>query len=89
MGNQGSAESGLRRAVEVVQAGVIGKPLELHVWTNRPVWPQALDVPKARIRATYLDWDSWLGPAAKRPFKQDVYHTFSGAAGTIRHRRAG
>ena len=31
MGNQGSAENGLRRAVEVVQAGVIGKPLELHV----------------------------------------------------------
>src|ERR1035441_6390038 len=26
MGNQGSAETGLRRAVEVVQAGVIGKP---------------------------------------------------------------
>jgi len=31
MGNQGSAENGLRRAVEVVQAGAIGKPLELHV----------------------------------------------------------
>ncbi|MHB9008957.1 MAG: Gfo/Idh/MocA family protein, partial [Limisphaerales bacterium] len=35
MGNQGSAEPGLRRAVEVIQAGVIGKPLELHVWSNR------------------------------------------------------
>ncbi len=77
MGNQGSAESGLRRAVEVVQAGVIGKPLELHVWTNRPVWPQALDRPKGKDPVpAYLDWDSWLGPAAKRPFKQDVYHTF-------------
>ena len=77
MGNQGSAESGLRRAVEVVQAGVIGKPLELHVWTNRPVWPQALDRPKGEDAVpAYLDWDSWLGPAAKRPFKQDVYHTF-------------
>src|SRR5258708_1334920 len=31
MGNQGSAASGLRRAVEVVHAGIIGKPLELHV----------------------------------------------------------
>jgi len=39
MGNQGSAGSGLRRAVEVVQAGVIGPVRELHVWSNRPVWP--------------------------------------------------
>lgn len=77
MGNQGSAESGLRRAVEVIQAGVIGKPLELHVWTNRPVWPQALDRPEGEDPVpTYLDWDSWLGPAAERPFKKDVYHTF-------------
>src|ERR1035437_3496461 len=45
MGNQGSAEGGLRRAVEVVQAGVIGKPLELHVWSNRPIWPHGLDRP--------------------------------------------
>ena len=45
MGNQGSAETGLRRAVEVIQAGVIGKPLELHVWSNRPIWPQGLDRP--------------------------------------------
>ena len=47
MGNQGSAEGGLRRAVEVVQAGVIGKPLEVHVWSNRPIWPQGL-VPAGR-----------------------------------------
>jgi hypothetical protein len=45
MGNQGSAENGLRRSVEVINAGVIGKPLELHVWSNRPVWKQAYDRP--------------------------------------------
>src|SRR5205085_4501755 len=43
MGNQGSAESGLRRAVEVVQAGVLGPVTEVHVWTNRPIWPQGAD----------------------------------------------
>ena len=77
MGNQGSAEPGLRRAVEVVHAGVIGKPLELHVWSNRPIWPQGLDRPPGSdpIPST-LDWDLWLGPAANRPFKKDVYHTF-------------
>src|SRR5262245_32951459 len=40
MGNQGSALGGLRRAVELVQEGLLGKVKEIHVWTNRPIWPQ-------------------------------------------------
>ena len=77
MGNQGSAEPGLRRAIEVVQAGIIGKPLELHVWTNRPIWPQGLMRPEGEDPVPeQLDWDLWLGPAAMRPFKRGVYHTF-------------
>ncbi len=43
MGNQGSAEPGLRRAVEIIQAGVIGPVREVHVWSNRPIWPQGAD----------------------------------------------
>src|SRR5260221_3440429 len=77
MGNQGSAGDGLRRAVEVIQAGVIGAPTELHVWSNRPIWPQGLDRPPGSDPVPEnLDWDLWLGPARKRPFKKDVYHTF-------------
>lgn len=78
MGNQGSAGSGLRRAVEVIQAGVIGPVRELHVWSNRPVWPQGLNRPQGSddIPAN-LDWDLWLGPAKERPFKKGVYHTFN------------
>lgn len=77
MGNQGSASSGLRRAVEIVHAGVIGKPLELHVWSNRPIWPQGLNRPEGSDPVpTELDWDLWLGPATARPFKKDVYHGF-------------
>jgi len=55
MGNQGSASSGLRRSVEIVQAGVLGAIKEVHVWTNRPIWPQGhdaiLQVPAAREAA--------------------------------------
>ena len=40
MGNQGTTENGLRRAAELVQAGTIGDVKEVHIWTNRPVWPQ-------------------------------------------------
>src|SRR5438876_8951339 len=78
MGNQGSAAPGLRRAVEVIQAGVIGKPLELHVWSNRPHWPQGINRPEGEdpVPET-LDWDAWLGPAPKRPYKKGVYHTFN------------
>jgi predicted dehydrogenase len=78
MGNQGSAENGLRRAIEVIQAGVIGKPLELHVWTNRPIWPQGLNRPDGQdpIPAN-LDWDVWLGPAPLRPYKKGVYEPFA------------
>jgi hypothetical protein len=78
MGNQGSAGSGLRRAVEVIQAGVIGAPRELHVWSNRPIWPQGLDRPKGEDPVpSNVDWDLWLGPAANRPYKSGVYHSFA------------
>ena len=77
MGNQGSAGEGLRRSVEVIQSGVIGDPLELHVWTNRPIWPQGLDRPAGSDPVPdNLNWDLWLGPATERPFKNGVYHTF-------------
>lgn len=78
MGNQGSANDGLRRAVEVIQSGVIGKPLELHVWSNRPVWPQGIDRPPGNDPVPKdLDWDLWLGPAPKRPYLDKVYHRFN------------
>lgn len=77
MGNQGSAGSGLRRAVEVVQAGVIGSVRELHVWSNRPIWPQGLNRPEGEDPVpANLDWDQWIGPAPMRPYKEGVYHTF-------------
>jgi predicted dehydrogenase len=43
MGNQGTAENGLRQAVEIIRAGAIGPVHEVHVWTNRPIWPQGAD----------------------------------------------
>lgn len=78
MGNQGSALDGLRRAVEVIQAGVIGAPKEIHVWSNRPIWPQGIARPNGSDPVPdNLDWDIWLGPAQHRPFKSGVYHPFA------------
>jgi hypothetical protein len=77
MGNQGSSEDGLRRAVEVVHAGIIGPVKQIHVWTNRPIWPQGIVRPAGEDPVPpNFKWDLWLGPAAMRPFKKDVYHPF-------------
>jgi predicted dehydrogenase len=80
MGNQGTANSTLRRAVEIIQAGAIGPVREVHVWTNRPIWPQAPDVTsrpgKSDPVPKYVHWDEWLGPAPERPFVENTYHDF-------------
>ena len=77
MGNQGSSNDGLRRAVEVVQAGLIGPVRQVHVWTNRPIWPQGMTRPDGSDPVPdSLDWDIWLGPAAFRQFKKDIYQPF-------------
>jgi hypothetical protein len=72
MGNQGSAEDGLRRAVEIIQAGLIGPVRQVYVWTNRPIWPQGMDRPPGSdpVPAS-LDWDGWIGPAPLRPYKAE------------------
>jgi predicted dehydrogenase len=69
MGNQGSASGGLRTGVEVLLAGAIGEVREIHVWTNRPIWPQNIDRPTDTPAVPRgLNWDLWLGPAPFRPY---------------------
>lgn len=76
MGNQGSSGSGHRRNVELLQQGVIGDITEIHVWTDRPIWPQGLSAKgftqvKGERPPVTLNWDAWLGCAAARPFVGD------------------
>ncbi|HET6575651.1 MAG TPA: Gfo/Idh/MocA family oxidoreductase [Fimbriiglobus sp.] len=74
MGNQGSALSGLRRAVELVRAGALGAVSEAHVWTNRPAhyWKQAPDIvarpTDTRPAPDYIHWPEWIGAAPMRPY---------------------
>jgi predicted dehydrogenase len=82
MGNQGTAENGLRRAVEVIQSGAIGPVHEAHVWTNRPVWPQSPNVTKRPEGEDeippHVHWDNWIGTAPMRPYKGNrTYHDFN------------
>src|SRR5207245_954578 len=69
MGNQGHAREGTRQIREWVEAGAIGTVREVQFWTNRPIWPQAIERPLEEyyVPAT-LDWNLWLGPAPERPY---------------------
>jgi predicted dehydrogenase len=48
MGNQGHSTDEARRINEWIQAGVIGPVHEVHIWTNRPIWPQGIPRPAGR-----------------------------------------
>jgi predicted dehydrogenase len=78
MGNQGSASEGVRRAAEIVAAGVLGDVKEAHVWTDRPAryWKQAPDIvkrPPEKPTPKTLHWNEWIGTAPMRPYA-DGYH---------------
>lgn len=77
MGNRGTIKSGFRRGVELLQAGVLGPVTEVHIWSNRPIWPQGMaNRPPERPVPDFLNWDLWLGPAPERPYGEG-YHTFA------------
>ncbi|MFZ5720594.1 MAG: Gfo/Idh/MocA family protein [Pseudomonadota bacterium] len=63
MGNQGHSGDDGRRVVELIRGGAIGKVSQVHIWTNRPVWPQGVPRPQAQPVPQGLDWDVWLGPS--------------------------
>ena len=76
MSVQSCSSEGACATEEWVRAGAVGEVREVHVWTDRPVWPQGLarpeDTPPAPVS---LDWDLWLGPAPERPYHPE-YHPF-------------
>jgi predicted dehydrogenase len=80
MGNQGTCATRLREGVEAIQAGAIGNVREVHIWTNRPIWPQSPLIrtrpPEAAV-PSYLHWDQWLGTAPIRPYAEKFYHPFN------------
>jgi predicted dehydrogenase len=74
MGNQGTALEGLRRSAALIRAGVIGKPKEVHVWTNRPIWPQGVGTkPATSDPPPHVHWDLWLGPAKFHKFSPEIH----------------
>jgi len=76
MSVQSSASDAACSTAEWVQAGAVGPVREVHVWTDRPIWPQGLARPAETFPVpSALGWDLWLGPAPARPY-HPVYHPF-------------
>ncbi|MEZ4699141.1 MAG: Gfo/Idh/MocA family oxidoreductase [Rhodothermales bacterium] len=76
MSTQGQAEDGPRRLREMIGAGAIGPIDRVHIWSDRPIWPQGIERPAAAMAVpSTLDWDLWLGPAPVRPY-HEAYHPF-------------
>jgi len=69
MGNQGGSSDGVREAMEIHNAGLLGDVHTVQVWTNRPIWPQGLPTPTGKFETPKeVDWDLWLGPAKYRDY---------------------
>ncbi len=76
MGNQGTAADGFRDGVELLRSDTLGAIKEIHVWTNRPIWPQGIGRPKDTPGIpNHVHWYEFLGPAADRPY-HPAYHSF-------------
>lgn len=92
MGNQGASNPGQRQMQDWFNKGMIGTVNEVHVWTNRPVWPQGIPVPTQKMPVPDgVDWDLWVGTApwvdynpAWHPFKWRGWWEFgTGALGDM------
>jgi predicted dehydrogenase len=71
MGNQGHSGEGARIVCEWIWGGALGAVREVHAWTNRPVWPQGIEVGRPSETPPMpagMDWDRWIGPAPFRPY---------------------
>jgi predicted dehydrogenase len=69
MGNQGTAENGFRQGVATIKSGLLGPIKEIHVWTNRPIWPQGISRPKEMADVPkHIHWEEFIAGAPMRPF---------------------
>ena len=75
MGNQGASNPDQLQVQKWVDSGVIGTISEVKVWTNRPVWPQGVPMPKsdANMKPDGLRWDLWLGPAKETAYTPEMH----------------
>jgi len=76
MGNQGASGQDVQTMIDWFDNSMIGNVSQVHVWTNRPVWPQGIKTPTDKPEIlSGLDWDNWVGPAQWVDY-HPLYHPF-------------
>ena len=75
MGNQGGSNPLLNMVQNWIDTNSIGAVSEVKIWTNRPVWPQGVQIPKAdsSLKPDALNWNLWLGPAEQKPYTPNMH----------------
>lgn len=74
MSNQGHTFDENRVLKEWFQAGVVGTVSEIHVWTNRPIWPQSRAVVlRPGPAPDHLDWDLWLAATPDHAYSPGIH----------------
>ncbi len=75
MGNQGASNPAQLQVQQWIKEGQIGNVHTVKVWTNRPVWPQGIPLPKPDPEnlPEGLAWDLWLGPAKATPYTSAMH----------------
>jgi predicted dehydrogenase len=74
MGIQVHSNATYRRAVKMIQSGVIGPVSRVFAWSNKNWGYDGGPLTAVQDPPATLDWNLWLGTAAERPFVSDVYH---------------
>lgn len=74
MGIQCHSSDEYRKAVVLIQSGIIGKISTVHAWSPKN-WGYDGPMPAGSdpIPET-LDWNLWLGTSPERPYKNGLYH---------------
>tara|TARA_S200000501_G_scaffold206711_1_gene194328 strand:+ start:319 stop:1773 length:1455 start_codon:yes stop_codon:yes gene_type:complete len=75
MGNQGGSNPLLNMVQNWIDNNAIGAVSEVKIWTNRPVWPQGVQIPKpdSSLKPDALNWDLWLGPSKQKPYTPNMH----------------
>ena len=71
MGNQGASGEGTNLVCDWIWNGEIGDVTLVECATDRPIWPQGLNIPEKVDKVPkYLDWDLFTGPAKMNPYNE-------------------
>ncbi|HND53429.1 MAG TPA: Gfo/Idh/MocA family oxidoreductase, partial [Pirellulaceae bacterium] len=74
MGIQVHSSAVYRRAVRMIQDGVIGKVSRVYAWSNKNWGYDGAAFSANQAPPANLDWNLWIGTASERPFTPGVYH---------------